>query len=850
MRKIRASEPRVWKISRNILGVVLAMMVAGLLFLYARMAQQTMYAESSQYLNEVSLQMAAAIEKHCSSQWTMLDMFYRYLMDMSGGDLEKFQDYAVREQPDWGFETLCLIDENSQYYDRTHTYSLLTYKDVTGRLLTEHNKAIVDNVIYEDENRLIFFMPIEELKINGKEMKAIGVSYDTDKLFRVLQIGAFQGQSNLYVIHEDGTEVFSAVNSEGVKGYNLLNSLEKLTFKNGSPEEFRRGLESGSREDNLMTVEFEGKDYYINHTPITGENWILVSMIPVEAVSGKMEQYSYHAFFLMAGVCALIIIGFVIFYSDAAKQILRAEEKARKAAESANEAKTNFFTSMSHDIRTPMNAIIGMTEIAVNHLDDPNKTMNCLGQIRRSGKLLVGLVNDILDMAKIESGKMEIHAERTSLAELIENIVVVITPLVKEKNQDFQICIREVCHEHLMLDSVRMNQVLMNLISNAIKFTPEGGSIRVTVEESLSPHPGQAHFTFTVSDTGMGMSREFQNNIFTAFVRERDSRVDHIEGSGLGMAITGMIVANMGGSICVESEPGMGSIFTVELDFCRAEPEMDSESEEIAISSVKCLLVEADPEICECVCEFMNGLGLVPSTAGSGLEAVELMRTAREKGEDYQLVILDRGLAVYDACEAVRRLKELAGERKLTIFLAAYDWADMETKASEAGVDGFVRKPIFKSTLEQIVRQYVLHTEAVRRPECAETPILAGKRILLVEDNLINQEIVKELLEQTGAAVDAAYNGREGADRYASMEDGYYDLILMDIQMPVMNGYEATRLIRGMNRRDAGSIPIFAMTADAFAEDIAMARQAGMDRHLSKPIDAVSLMQEITRVLI
>ncbi len=476
--------------------------------------------------------------------------------------------------------------------------------------------------------------------------------------------------------------------------------------------------------------------------------------------------------------------------------------------------------------------------------------MNCLGQIRRSGKLLVGLVNDILDMAKIESGKMEIHAERTSLAELIENIVVVITPLVKEKNQDFQICIREVCHEHLMLDSVRMNQVLMNLISNAIKFTPEGGSIRVTVEESLSPHPGQAHFTFTVSDTGMGMSREFQNNIFTAFVRERDSRVDHIEGSGLGMAITGMIVANMGGSICVESEPGMGSIFTVELDFCRAEPEMDSESEEIAISSVKCLLVEADPEICECVCEFMNGLGLVPSTAGSGLEAVELMRTAREKGEDYQLVILDRGLAVYDACEAVRRLKELAGERKLTILLAAYDWADMETKASEAGVDGFVRKPIFKSTLEQIVRQYVLHTEAVRRPECAETPILAGKRILLVEDNLINQEIVKELLEQTGAAVDAAYNGREGADRYASMEDGYYDLILMDIQMPVMNGYEATRLIRGMNRRDAGSIPIFAMTADAFAEDIAMARQAGMDRHLSKPIDAVSLMQEITRVLI
>lgn len=651
-------------------------------------------------------------------------------------------------------------------------------------------------------------MPIEELKINGKEMKAIGVSYDTDKLFRVLQIEAFQGQSNLYVIHEDGTEVFSAVNSEGVKGYNLLNSLEKLTFKNGSPEEFRRGLETGSREDNLMTVEFEGKDYYINHTPITGENWILVSMIPVEAVSGKMEQYSYHAFFLMAGVCALIIIGFVIFYSDAAKQILRAEEKARKAAESANEAKTNFFTSMSHDIRTPMNAIIGMTEIAVNHLDDPNKTMNCLGQIRRSGKLLVGLVNDILDMAKIESGKMEIHAERTSLAELIENIVVVITPLVKEKNQDFQICIREVRHEHLMLDSVRMNQVLMNLISNAIKFTPEGGSIRVTVEESLSPHPGQAHFTFTVSDTGMGMSREFQNNIFTAFVRERDSRVDHIEGSGLGMAITGMIVANMGGSIRVESEPGMGSIFTVDLDFCRAEPEMDSESEGIAISSVKCLLVEADPEICECVCEFMNGLGLVPSTAGSGLEAVELMRTAREKGEDYQLVILDRGLAVYDACEAVRRLKELAGERQLTILLAAYDWADMETKASEAGVDGFVRKPIFKSTLEQIVRQYVLHTEAVRRPECAETPILAGKRILLVEDNLINQEIVKELLEQTGAAVDAAYNGREGADRYASMEDGYYDLILMDIQMPVMNGYEATRLIRGMNRRDAGSIPI------------------------------------------
>ena len=462
-------------------------------------------------------------------------------------------------------------------------------------------------------------------------------------------------------------------------------------------------------------------------------------------------------------------------------------QTALQAAEVANREKSDFLSRMSHDIRTPMNAIMGMTDIASAHIDTPEKVQDCLRKISLSSQHLLGLINDVLDMSKIESGKMTLAEEVIELPEVMDTIVSIMQSSVKARQQHFDVRLRHIRHEQLCCDSLRLRQVLINVLSNASKFTPPGGTVSFDLEETASENAAKAWFKFTVRDTGIGIKPEFLRDIFKPFTRGKDSRIDKTEGSGLGMAISKKIVDWMGGTIEVSSEVGTGTEFTISLPLQISELELGN----FKFPDLKIIVVDDDEIVCEHTTELLRQIG-------------------------------------------IRSDWETNGQRAVQKVLAAH----------QAGVSGFMTKPVFMSTLCRALQRYVLGQAAV--DEQKSKTDFSGKRFLLVEDNALNREIAMEMLESAGAVVESACDGAEGAAKFAAAPAGYYDLLLMDVQMPVMNGYEATQKIRASAKTDARTVP---MTADAFAEYIIEAKKAGMNSHLAKPLNLATLVREINKQL-
>lgn len=829
---------KFWK---KILVIGFGLIVAVTLIFNSMLIRQTTYEEGSQYLDELSGQIASSIEKQSRDHWNMLDMFYRYFLDSPGDNWTALGSYIQEKKADFGFDSLCLVDENAMYYDRKQSFSLLSSKEVTAKLLTDRQPIILDNML-STEGSLIFFIPIDKQNINGKNICALGVSYNSKNLFDMLNIQAYNGEVMMYIIHQDGVALFRSGQEEVIPGYNMINSLEEAEFKRGSLDDLRSHIRSGEQE--LMTVDLRDTEYYINHTPVGVDDWQLVTMVPVDVVSGRLMHSSMITFLCMFLIGALIVVAFVLLYSDSARKVLRAEEAARKAAESANRSKSQFLSNMSHDIRTPMNAIIGMTKIAQDHIGESDKVEDCLKKIDLSGRLLVGLINDILDMSKIESGKMVLNNDTASLVDLMQNLVSITQPTVHRKKQVFNIRLHSIRHENLIFDSLRMNQVMINLLGNAVKFTPEGGSISLDVIEEPAKDETFAHFIFKVADTGIGISGEFQKNLFTLFTRERDSRVDKIEGSGLGLAITKMIVTMMGGFITVHSEPGKGSVFTVEVDI-----PIDGAPEEMKLPAIRVLVADDDPETCRSAAGYLEELGAKADIAYGGRDAVNMAAEAAESGNDYQVIFLDWRMPDLEGTNTAKAIREIVGEEVPILIISAYDWSGIEVEAGKTGINGFIQKPFFKSTLYHNIQKYYLHCDWEQPMQILDQEVLSGKKLLLVDDNDINLEIAQEILSSAGAAVDAAHDGQEAVERFEHSPFGFYDMIFMDIQMPVMNGYEATKSIRQMERADAGQVLIFAMTADAFSDDIALAKKVGMNAHFAKPLDLTVMMKEIRKLV-
>ena len=535
---------------------------------------------------------------------------------------------------------------------------------------------------------------------------------------------------------------------------------------------------------------------------------------------------------------------------DITKLVLEQQEKEREAernrqiikdaltaAEQASRAKSDFLSRMSHEIRTPMNAVIGMTTIAAASLDNRDKLTDCLGKIGLSSRYLLSLINDILDMSRIESGKVSIINEEFDFRSFVEGISSLIYPQAKNKNIVFDLNIEGVVDERYRGDPLRLNQVLINILSNALKFTPEWRSVHLSIRETRRVRD-RAYLQFIVRDTGIGMEKGLLTRIFEPFEQGGASISHSYGGSGLGLAISSNLVSLMNGHISVSSTPGVGSEFVVELPLLTV-PD-NTPKQDVSLEDIRVLVVDDDLVTCEHTTLILNRIGVDAEYVTSGKAAVTRVKSALQRHTCYNIALVDWKMPDMDGVETARSIRRIVGPDTLVIIMSAYDWTEIEARAREAGVDFFISKPIFQSVVQDVL------LKATRRRQSAATlPVqkedFAGRRILLVEDNEINMEIARTLLEFRNASVDGACNGQQAVEMFRSSPPNHYDAVLMDVRMPVMDGIAATQAIRGLNRADAATVPILAMTANAFAEDIEQSRKAGMNEHLAKPIEPETL---------
>lgn len=531
------------------------------------------------------------------------------------------------------------------------------------------------------------------------------------------------------------------------------------------------------------------------------------------------------------------------------QQLQRNVEEALELAQSASEAKSQFLSNMSHDIRTPMNAIVGLTTIAGSHVEDPVRMRECLNRISTSSKHLLCLINDVLDMSKIESGKIILNEERFSFPEMVSELVTIVQPQAKAKEQQLEIVIGNVSQETVVGDAMRLNQALLNILGNAVKYTPEGGTIRFTISEDAAPGEAVRTYRFTVADNGIGMSAEFVRHMFDPFEREENAAVKAIEGTGLGMAITKNVVEMMGGTIEVESAPGVGTVFRVAVPL-RPAPDGEEELDLSEMADMRVLVVDDDPDVLAGAVEILVGEGLRGEAAPSGYQAVSMVVNAHIEDDDYCAIVVDWVMAGMDGVETVRQIRHKVGEAVPIILLSAYDWTEVEDEARAAGVTEFLSKPLFRSQLCRTLKRCCgFDRPQPQRSHSEECRQLNG-RVLLVEDNELNSDIASELIRQTGADVETAVNGAEAVEKVMRAQDGYYDLVFMDMRMPVMGGLEAAQTICELaQREDRARPPIVAMTANAFASDRNQALAAGMDGFMTKPIDVRELERTLSRYL-
>ncbi|MDE7230936.1 MAG: response regulator [Oscillospiraceae bacterium] len=523
--------------------------------------------------------------------------------------------------------------------------------------------------------------------------------------------------------------------------------------------------------------------------------------------------------------------------------------EALAQAQYANSAKTKFLNNMSHDIRTPMNAIIGFTSLAVTHIDNKEQIRGYLSKIMTSGNHLLSLINDVLDMSRIESGKVKIEEKETSLPEIMHDLKTIVQADVKSKQLEFYIDTLDVTNETIICDKLRLNQVLLNILSNAMKYTKPGGMVSVRVIQTAEASEGCAEYEFKVKDTGIGMSKEFLKHVFEPFEREQTSTVSGIQGTGLGLAITKNIVDMMGGTITVESEEGKGSEFTVNFRFRIADDPMETPRLE-QLADLRALVVDDDVNTCVSVSKMLSAIGMHPDWTTLGNEAVIRTEFALEQNEPYSAYIIDWLMPDMNGIELVRRIRRVIGDMTPIIILTAYDWSDIEEEAREAGVTAFCSKPIFLSELRSVLAApYIDKESAEKTPDTPEQQRFDGTRLLLVEDNMLNQEIAQTILEGAGFIIDTADDGSVAVEMMKEKPADTYKLILMDVQMPIMNGYQATRAIRALEDPIKAAIPIVAMTANAFDEDRKEAIESGMNGYVPKPINIEQLMSTLEGII-
>ncbi len=837
------------KTSTVIVNVIIMTAIVFFVVLYSRFESRDAYQRQIEHFEKTTVTMERVTQNYLEGEQRVCDVWAQYINnnDMT---MEEAIEY-IREShalpnmaahivsPDTltGLSTRPKQSTDDDYavsYERIGLLNDVSWIDEIGKSINvtrAYTNPMNGEQVLAFCNNLTLRNPE-----NGENKDAV--------LLRVIPIAELE-QKWVFPQEEFSNADLSMIDADGdyiLKGYRFKNSSFFEFFKSYNPNDPATTKELFDRitseTGSISMMDSHGQECILAFTPISDTaGWTLLGFVPAKDLMTSTSNW------LLTGVISaglLILFLFDLVYMQYLNRHLQA---AVTDAESANKAKTDFLSTMSHDIRTPMNAIIGLTTIAEKNLGDVESTGESLRKISLASNHLLTLINDILDISKVESGKLKLSPVTFSIVETVENLVNISQPMIKEKKIDFSFHVHQINKEYLYTDQLRLNQIYINILSNAIKYTEPGGSVRVDLREEESTVPDCVRLIYKVADTGMGMSPEFMETMYQPFSRQTDSRVNSIQGTGLGLAITKQMVDLMGGTIECESEQGKGTTFTVTLDIPVGEKQLD----EIHLEEIDALIVDDDEILLETVTDDFKSLGSTAEQAHSGKEALEMIAKRHESGRDYSIVIVDWKMPDMDGVETIKRIRKEIDTDIPILLISSYDWSDIEDLAKEAGANGFVSKPIFRSTLYNKINELLGKKTKTAEPE-DDYSDLKGLNILIAEDIDVNWEIISNMLMMFGITSERAENGRICVDKMRTAKEGDYDLIFMDVQMPEMNGLDATRAIRQLEDPWAASIPIVAMTADAFSENITECMNAGMNGHIAKPIDIKLVIKEIRRI--
>ena len=947
--------------------------IALMVFQYFGFVSKTIYEESVSHLTEVFHQSDNMLRELTDKNLTYLHMWGENLQNTASE--EEIRDYIKKAQEDAGFLEFYFLSADGNYKVITGETGYLGLQENIEEEIRQGNDVIANAAVPGKSQLLVFATPRAHGIYQGFEYDAIAIAYENSDIIDVLDISAFNGNAQSFIVHPDGRVVVDHSFESWGNVYNFFGVLREnsdMSEKeiNKLSEKFKAG-----RTD-AMLVNLDGRSYYLVYEKSDIQDWMFLGLVQADIVNASMNSLQRSTMLLVGMIVLCIAAFFIILIIQKSRASLRRKDteilyrdelfqklsmnvddvflmldaktyeadyvspnvekllgftveqirkdiyvlgklhpwdsenlkknylkgiqtseqkewdfeyvhqktgerrwfhivamgsevnrkkkyilvmsdrtsdrsmnqalsEAVRAAETANRAKSNFLSNMSHDIRTPMNAIIGFTTLAVSNIDDKKRVRDYLGKILSSSNHLLSLINDILDMSRIESGKIHLEETEVSLSDVLHDLKTIISGQIHAKQLELYMDAMDVTNEDVYCDKTRLNQVLLNLLSNAVKFTPAGGTVSVRIRQCPGTQKGSGLYEIRVKDNGIGMSQEFVKKIFSPFERERTSTVSRTQGTGLGMAITKNIVNMMGGTIEVHTEQGKGTEFIVRLPF-RIQSEHQRIEKIAELEGLKALVVDDDFNTCDSVTKMLVRVGMRSEWTLSGKEAVLRARQSMELGDAFHAYIIDWRLPDMNGIEVPRQIRSLGDDTPI-IILTAYDWSDIEVEARAAGVTAFCAKPMFMSDIRNTLMSAI-------GQKLAEDTILPsvdsdfrGRCILLVEDNELNSEIAVEILNEYGFLVDTAENGVEAVQKVRNSTPGNYDLVLMDVQMPVMNGYEATKQIRALDDPALAGITILAMTANAFDEDRKKALKCGMDGFLSKPIvieELISILQK------
>ena len=837
---------------KTLILIVNAIIMAAILVfvvLYSRFESRNAYQRQIEYYENTTVTMESVTENYLEGEQRICDVWARYINN-KGMNMEEAADYI---------RTSHVLANTSAHLVSTDTLRGLSTRPKQGTaddygVSYERLDLLKDVGWITEIGQSVHVTRAYTNPMNGEQSLAFcnritlrdptGETSGDAVLLRVVPITELEQK---WVFPQENFEnaELSIIDANGdyvLKGSSFKNSSFFEFYKSYNPTDPASSKELFDRitssTGSVSMTNSHGDECILAFTPVAATaGWTLLGLIPAVDFNVVTENWLLPGV-ISAGLLILFLFDLIYMLYLNRRLVVTARE-----AETANKAKTDFLSTMSHDIRTPMNAIIGLTAIAERNLGDAESTGQSLRKISLAGNHLLTLINDILDISKVESGKLKLSPLTFSIVETVENLVNLSQPMVKEKNIEFFFHINRMEKEYLYADQLRLNQVYINILSNAIKYTEPGGRVSVEMREEESTVPGCVRLTYIVADTGIGMSPEFMETMYQPFSRQTDSRVNSIQGTGLGLAITKQMVELMGGTIDCQSEQGKGTTFTVVLDI----PVADRQRDDMQLDSVEVLLVDDDEILLQTTADTLESMGATVEQAHSGADALKMIAGRHEAGNNYSIIILDWKMPDTDGVETIRRIRAEIDADIPILLVSSYDWSDIEDLAREAGANGFVSKPLFRSTLYDKINTLIGTESKSVEPE-EDYSDLDGLHILVAEDNDINWEIISAMLSMFGITSDRAENGRICVDMMREAAEGSYILIFMDIQMPEMNGLDATRAIRKLENPWAASIPIVAMTADAFSENITECLNAGMNGHIAKPIDIKLVIKEIRRI--